>query len=233
MVNVDVEPRTDAEAGRDPQLYLASSSPRRRSLLEQIGVRYELVSAPVDESALPGESAETFVLRLALAKARAGRAALVGRGALAGRPDGLARPVLGADTAVVVDGEILGKPRDRDDGLAMLRRLSDRSHRVLSAVAMVGEREATRLSASRVTFRPLTEAECVAYWSTGEPRDKAGAYAIQGHGALFVSHLEGSYSGVMGLPLYETAELLYDAGIDPLDQNNTNELGNDCAAADE
>ena len=227
MVNADVESDIDAEAGRDPQVYLASSSPRRRALLEQIGVRYELVSAPVDESAHPGEAAETFVLRLALAKARAGRVAL------SGRPDGLGRPVLGADTAVVVDGEILGKPRDREHGLAMLRRLSDRSHWVLSAVAMVGEHEATRLSASRVTFRRLTEVECVAYWFTGEPRDKAGAYAIQGRGALFVSHLEGSYSGVMGLPLYETAELLHGTGIEPLEQNNTNELGNDRAAADE
>lgn len=144
--------------------------------------------------------------RLALAKARAGCAALGRR-----QP----APVLGADTAVVVDGAILGKPRDRDEGLAMLALLSDRAHRVLSAVALaVPTREAVRVQESRVRFRVLTPAECAAYWDSGEPLDKAGGYAIQGRAAAFVTELRGSYSGVMGLPLFETAELLRAFGID-------------------
>ena len=123
-------------------------------------------------------------------------------------------PVLGADTAVVVDGRIMGKPRDRNEGIDMLLALSGRSHQVLSAVALAAGREAVRVSESRVTFRTLTQAQCAAYWDTGEPRDKAGGYAIQGRGAVFVSRLEGSYSGVMGLPVYETAELLREFGIE-------------------
>jgi len=230
MVNADAEAR--AGLGRAPQVYLASASPRRGELLAQIGVGYERVSAPVDESVHPGEAPETFVLRIALAKARAGRAALDADGAGRGVEPGVV-PVLGADTAVVVDGEVLGKPRDRDHGLQMLARLAGRDHWVLSAVALIGEREATRLSASRVSFRGLGGAECLAYWRTGEPRDKAGAYAIQGLGALFVAHLEGSYSGVMGLPLYETADLLYEFGIRPLGDNDTKSLGNHSAATDE
>lgn len=223
MVNADVETCRKARTGCGTQVYLASSSPRRCELLDQIGVVYEIVSASVDESVHPGEAPETFVLRIALAKARAGRAALTD----------CARPVLGADTAIVVDGDILGKPRDRTDALAMLQRLSGRSHWVLSAVALVGDVEATRLSASRVTFRRLDDSDCLAYWATGEPADKAGGYAIQGRGAVFISHLEGSYSGVMGLPLYETAELLNEAGIRLRDENNIKQPGNDRAAADE
>jgi septum formation protein len=135
------------------------------------------------------------------AKARAGRTQ---------RPD---RPVLGADTAVVVDDTILGKPAGRDDAIAMLGRLSGREHRVLTAVALAGERDESRLSVSHVRFRPVDAAEAAAYWDTGEPADKAGGYAVQGLGALFVESLSGSYSGVMGLPLFETGELLRRAGI--------------------
>jgi septum formation protein len=183
-------------AGYD--IYLASASPRRRELLDQIGVRYRTLAVEVDESRRAGEPPERYVLRLALAKVRAGRAQ---------RP-GDDRPVLGADTAVVIDGDILGKPLDREDALAMLCRLSDRTHHVYTGVALAGEAETTRLSVSAVTFRPLTLEECAAYWQTGEPAGKAGAYAIQGRGAVFITRLEGSYSGVMGLPLYEVAELL-------------------------
>lgn len=180
-------------------LYLASASPRRRELLDQIAVRYRTLAVNVDESRRAGEPPELYVLRLALDKARAGRARLA--------PDDY-RPVLGADTAVVIDGDILGKPRDRDHALAMLARLSGTTHHVYTGVALAGQVEDSRLSVSTVRFRPLTLAECAAYWQTGEPADKAGAYAIQGRGAVFIARLEGSYSGVMGLPLYETAELL-------------------------
>lgn len=188
-----------------PQLYLASQSPRRRELLRQIGVSHEVLSVTVDESLHPGESAREYVLRVALDKARAGRALLA---------PGHVLPVLGADTSVVVADRVLGKPADRADAIAMLMHLSGGTHEVHSAVALAGPGgEATRLSVSHVTFRTLTERECAAYWATGEPADKAGAYAIQGLAAVFVTRLEGSYSGVMGLPLYETAELLKESGI--------------------
>lgn len=187
-----------------PQILLASASPRRRELLDQIGIRWRQVTVQVDETPAEGESPETYVRRLALAKARAGGSA-GGRGA---------PPALGADTAVVVEGRILGKPRDREEALAMLALLSGRTHRVMSAVALVqGSHEACRLNVSEVTFRPLTGEERQAYWESGEPADKAGAYAVQGLGALFIRELRGSYSGVMGLPLYETAELLTQFGI--------------------
>jgi len=186
----------------NPVIFLASASPRRRILLDQLGVRHLWGIVDVDETWLPGEPAERYTVRLALAKARAGRLA---------QPR---LPVLAADTAVVLDEEIMGKPRDRAHGLAMLANLSGRSHRVLSAVALVaGEREASRLSVSTVSFRVMSEAERLAYWDTGEPADKAGGYAIQGRAAAFVAHLAGSYSGVMGLPLYETAQLLEEFGI--------------------
>lgn len=183
---------------------LASQSPRRRELLRQIGVTHSVLAVDVSEQRLAGENAREFVTRVALDKARAGWRAL---------PEGQRQPVLGADTAVVVDDRVLGKPRDRDDALAMLRLLSGRSHEVLTAVAMVAEREAVRVSASSVTFRSLSENECRAYWETGEAADKAGGYAIQGLAAVFVARLEGSYSGVMGLPLFETAQLLGEFGI--------------------
>ena len=190
------------------QIYLASGSPRRRELLAQIGVRFTVLSIAVDETPLPSEAAANYVGRLALAKARAGMRLLAR----------CARwPVLGADTAVVLDGNILGKPRDRMHALAMLTALSGREHHVLSAVAMVtAERELQRLQVSRVKFRPLTPVECAAYWDTGESMDKAGGYAIQGRAAAFIAELHGSYSGVMGLPLFETDELLRHFGIHTL-----------------
>jgi septum formation protein len=188
-----------------PQLYLASQSPRRRELLHQIGVTHEVLTVSVDETPRRGESARDYVVRVALDKARAGQTLLA-----PGNPV----PVLGADTGVVVAGTVLGKPADRAAGIAMLQRLSGGTHEVLSAVALAGPGGgATRLSASRVTFCTLTARECAAYWATGEPADKAGAYAIQGLAAVFITRLEGSYSGVMGLPLYETAELLKESGI--------------------
>lgn len=185
-------------------LYLASSSPRRRELLSQMAVSFHTLCPDIPEQPLPGESPETYVRRLALEKARAGLAMVEG-----------AAVVIGSDTSVVLDDSILGKPRDRDDGLAMLARLSGRGHRVLSAVALVdGQgREATRLSVSEVMFRRLSEEECLAYWHTGEPVDKAGGYAIQGRAAMFIEYLAGSYSAVMGLPLFETAELLQQFAI--------------------
>lgn len=187
-------------------IYLASSSPRRRTLLEQIGVRYQTLAVDVDEGAHLHETPEMYVLRLALEKARAGWQSLAPQARY---------PVLGADTAVVVDGEVLGKPHDREHALAMLARISGRDHQVLTAVALVDdERQAARLSVSTVTFRTITAAEREAYWDSGEPLDKAGGYAIQGRAAVFISRLEGSFSGVMGLPLYETAELLGEFGVD-------------------
>ncbi len=187
-------------------IYLASQSPRRRELLAQIGVRFEVLPVEVHEAPAAGESAEEYVRRVALDKARAGWAS---------DARSADRPVLGSDTEVVVDGEVQGKPRGVDHGLAMLARLSGRSHQVLSAVAVVqGEREAVAVSASTVTFRPVAEAEIRAYWATGEPADKAGGYAIQGRAAVFIERLEGSFSGVMGLPLYETARVLGAFGVD-------------------
>lgn len=185
----------------DPAVILASASPRRRELLDQIGVAYRVVPVDVDERPHGEEPPADYVRRLALAKARAGREAA----------DGL--PALGADTAVTVDGTILGKPCDRDDGLAMLARLSGRSHEVYSGVAIAGAGEDVTVSVSRVDFRAIDADERAAYWATGEPADKAGGYAIQGRGAIFVAGLEGSYSAVMGLPLFETARLLTRAGI--------------------
>jgi septum formation protein len=191
-----------------PSLFLASASPRRRDLLRQIGVEPEVVAADVDESRLPGEAPIDYVARLARLKAETAWQAL---------PSTRRGPLLAADTAVVLDNEIFGKPADRDQGLDMLRRLSGRTHEVVTGVAlMTASGLGLRVNVSRVTFRALDRAECEAYWDTGEPSDKAGAYAVQGRAAVFIRELAGSYSGVMGLPLYETAELLSAAGIDPL-----------------
>jgi septum formation protein len=193
-----------------PALVLASASPRRRELLWQLGVPHRVAVADVSEDALDGESAADCVQRLALAKAiKVWRAA-----ALPGASTAMLLPVLGADITVVIDGEMLGKPADRSAALRMLARLSGRTHEVLTAVALVGPLgSAQRLSRSEVSFRELAQAECAAYWETGEPRDKAGGYAIQGLGAAFVSELRGSYSGVVGLPLFETASLLDAADV--------------------
>jgi len=196
-----------------PHIYLASSSPRRRELLRQLGVSFEVVSQDVSEVRIGDESPEQYVERLALEKANAGLRSL---------GENHSGIVLGADTAVVVDDDVLGKPEDKAHAIDMLRRLSGRRHRVLSAVALAGcdilgqDRDLVRLSESYVDFRPITSSECVAYWDTGEPLDKAGAYAIQGQAAVFIRRLEGSYSGVMGLPLFETGELLGQIGIEIL-----------------
>jgi septum formation protein len=186
-----------------PLVCLASGSPRRRELLAQIGVPHTTAAPNIDESVLAGEAAADYVLRIARSKA------------LAVRGYAGALPVLGADTIVVLDAVVLGKPASAADGLAMLARLSGRTHTVLTAVALAAgaAAPATRLSTSEVTFRRLTDAECLAYWESGEPRDKAGGYAVQGRAAVFIAHLSGSYSGVMGLPLFETAELLCAAGL--------------------
>ncbi len=186
-------------------VYLASRSPRRRELLHQAGIPFQVVDVAVDESVSAGEPAAAYVQRLAESKAAAGWREVHGRGG---------QPVLAADTAVVLGERILGKPADREDALAMLKALSGRTHVVLTAVAMRGAGGgACRISRSEVTFREISAAECSAYWETAEPRDKAGAYAIQGFAAVFIAALNGSYSGVMGLPLFETAELLETAGV--------------------
>jgi septum formation protein len=190
------------------QIYLASRSPRRGELLTQVGVRFAVIAADIDETPRPEESPTEYVRRIALEKGRAGRSVL---------PERDGRPVLAADTAVVSEGHLLGKPRDREDAARMLRLLSGQTHRVLTAVALIaGAREWVEMSESRVTFRPIREEEIRRYWRTGEPLDKAGGYGIQGHGALFVAALDGSYSGVMGLPLFETGRLMEQAGIELL-----------------
>ncbi|MCE3285123.1 MAG: hypothetical protein K0R70_1379 [Steroidobacteraceae bacterium] len=181
-------------------IYLASASPRRSALLQQIDVPHEVRPVDIDETPRPDEAPARYALRLAQEKARALRATL---------PAGDRKPVLAADTTVALGDQILGKPADCDDAARILRRLSGRDHEVHTAVALLHERgSAARVSTSTVSFRELSDAEIDWYWRTGEPADKAGAYAVQGHGAIFVRHLAGSYSGVMGLPLYETWELL-------------------------
>jgi septum formation protein len=186
-------------------LYLASGSPRRRELLTQIGVPFLSQIVPIDENPLPDELPVAYVERLARAKAQAGLAAL-------SQP--LDAVVLGADTAVVLDGRILGKPADAAEAQATLTALSGRSHQVLTAVALASPtRVAVRVVSSQVSFRPLRAEEIAAYWASGEPQDKAGSYAIQGLAAVFVSQLQGSYSAVVGLPLCETAELLEEFAI--------------------
>lgn len=183
-------------------LCLASVSPRRRELLAQIGVSHTVSAPHIDEAVLAGEAAVDYVVRMARTKALS----------VAGHSAGL--PVLAADTIVVIDQIILGKPAGAAEGVAMLERLSGRSHEVLTAVALASEADlAFRLSLSAVRFRAVSRAECIAYWETGEPHDKAGAYAVQGRGAVFIEHLSGSFSGVMGLPLFETAQLLRAARI--------------------
>jgi len=186
-------------------VYLASASPRRRELLQQIGVSFEVLRTTVDEAVLSGEPPGTYVARLAAAKADSGWEA---------RPKAGIAPVLAADTAVVLNGRILGKPRDRADALDMLGRLSGRTHEVFTAVALrTAQGRESRISRSEVTLRVIDAAEAAAYWQTGEPCDKAGGYAIQGRAATFIADLHGSYSGVMGLPLFEAADLLRLAGV--------------------
>ncbi|VAX11887.1 Septum formation protein Maf [hydrothermal vent metagenome] len=195
-------------------IYLASASPRRRELLDQIAVRYKVIRQDVAEEVQAGESPSAYVQRLALEKARAGWNSL---------SPGNRKPVLGADTAVVMEGCILGKPRDRNEGLAMLRQLSGRCHEVYSAVAIVAQTEVVKVNISRVCFATLDSTLRAAYWDSGECSDKAGAYAIQGMAAAFIRRLEGSYSGVMGLPLFETAALLKQFEIEFGLASNKNE----------
>jgi septum formation protein len=183
-------------------IYLASASPRRQELLRQLGLRFEILVPNVAETPHPGETVHAYVARLACAKAGRGGALVRGRGLSP-------HPVLGADTEVVLDGEILGKPLDRAHGLAMLQRLSGRTHQVLTAICILQQDEMHEaLSESSVTFAPLSEQDIAHYWETGEPADKAGGYAVQGRAAAFIARVEGSYSGIVGLPLFELTQLL-------------------------
>jgi len=193
-----------------PRIYLSSQSPRRRELLKQVGINFEMLllrSDPrrkidVDEAPLENEAPVDYVQRICRCKADAATDALLARNL---RP----LPVLAADTTVTLDSRIIGKPRDREDAIAMLHQLSGRQHQVLSAVAVAfGERIETRLSTTTVTFAPLSEERIHRYVLTNESHDKAGAYGIQGHAGAFIERIDGSYSGVMGLPLFETVELL-------------------------
>lgn len=188
----------------EPQLILASSSPRRWELLNQIGMAYQVMVADIDESIREGESAREYVCRMAREKALEVH-----------RRDGVTVAVLGADTTVIVNGCILGKPVDREDAIHMLEGLSGRTHEVWSAVALVlpGGAVHERLNITRVTFAKLDRAWIESYCDSGDPLDKAGAYGVQGIAAQKISHMEGSYSGVMGLPLHETAEILQEAGV--------------------
>lgn len=184
-----------------PVLCLASASPRRRTLLASIGVPVSVHPCDIDETPLANESARAYVQRLAIAKAAAAAPFTE-------------LPTLGSDTAVVVDGRILGKPMDAEEGAFMLRLLSGRSHEVLTAVAVSGpEGMLACCVATQVTMREITTDEIAAYWRTGEPADKAGGYAIQGLAAIFVKDINGSHSAVVGLPLFETTELLRRQGV--------------------
>jgi septum formation protein len=183
-----------------PLIYLASASPRRSALLAQIGVAHKVAPVVVDESVVRAEAPEKYVSRLAALKAETLWQSL---------PEPERLPVLGSDTTVVVNDSILGKPADEDDCVRMLQLLSGRTHQVHTAVALrSASGSAVRLSISEVTFRELSMTEMRGYWRTGEPADKAGGYAVQGRAAMFISRIAGSYSGIMGLPLFETAELL-------------------------
>ena len=188
---------------RAPQLVLASASPRRAELLRALGLEFIVDAARIDERRNDGERPEALARRLAIEKATV----------VARRRDA-ALPVLGADTVVVLDGRSLDKPADRDDAIAMLLALSARTHEVVTAVAVArGDRVESEISSSRVTFRSIEHDEARAYWATGEPRDKAGGYGIQGVGGIFVRHVEGSYSGIVGLPVAPTESLLRAFGV--------------------
>ncbi|MCU7835929.1 MAG: Maf family nucleotide pyrophosphatase [gamma proteobacterium symbiont of Taylorina sp.] len=190
-----------------PQIYLASSSPRRQEILQQMGVSFAVIPQRVEEETRTHESPEELVIRLALEKSK----------------DGLKRqnnqkiPVLGSDTIVVLNGEILGKPDNKEQSIEMLLSLSDKTHQVMTAVVLANERHIKKaISISEVTFSQLDRNLCENYWQTNEPVDKAGSYGIQGQAALFIKNINGSYSGVMGLPVYETGLLLNQFGINLL-----------------
>ncbi|HIF18284.1 MAG TPA: septum formation inhibitor Maf [Cycloclasticus sp.] len=185
------------------KIILASASPRRAQLLKQIGVAFDVKAVDIDETPLNDESAEDYVLRLAIEKAQAAKFFFANSDVL----------IIGSDTSVVVDGEILGKPADKQHAFAMLQKLSGRTHKVLTSVAMLGQTTSNFVSTNQVTFEALSSDDLEWYWATGEPKGKAGSYAIQGKAAMFISHLEGSFSGVMGLPLYETTQLLKQHGL--------------------
>ncbi len=188
-------------------LYLASGSPRRRELLAQLGLHFERIHADIDESVLPGEDGTTYTERLAVAKAAAGWQVV----SSCGMPE---RALLSADTTVVLDGVIYGKPEDADDAFRMLKQFSGKTHDVITAVAVRrNDKVATRTSLTRVTFKTLSDEEIRRYVDSGEAFDKAGAYGIQGRAAVFVSRIDGSFTGVVGLPLYETADLLAEFGF--------------------
>ena len=203
-----------------PEVYLASSSPRRRELLAQLGVRFAVIHPHVDERYVAGESPGQYVARLALAKAHAGRQLLQ-------QQSKAHIPVIGADTCVVVGEQLIGKPNDKSHYDQLLKKLSGATHQVYSAVAIAGDAHLSlatsspieseknhRISCSTVTFRKITDLEREIYWQSGEPLDKAGGYAIQGLAAAFVTNISGSYSGIVGLPLFETAQLLKQVGIE-------------------
>ena len=200
----------------DLQIYLASQSPRRRTLIEQLGISYQAINVEVDERQQSGELPVDFVSRLASEKAQAGWQ-LVSE---------LGIPVVGADTCIVLDQKIVGKPLDQQHGIELLKRYSGKSHQVVTGIAMVGHAggvsgapvvQQVRVNTSQVKFRAITDRECEQYWQTGEPEGKAGGYAIQGKAAAFIEKIEGSYSGVMGLPLFEFSELISEFGIQLFD----------------
>ena len=185
------------------QIILASASPRRKELLDQIKVTYKVYPVDLDETPMPDETPLHYVLRLAAEKSAECLAQL-----------NTEIPVLAADTAVILDQLIMGKPNDQVDALAMLKQLSGKTHRVYSAISLRGREHSQAVSITEVTFRHLTEQEMLDYWRSGEPLDKAGSYAIQGMGGVFVESIKGSFSGVVGLPLFETAQLLSKQGIE-------------------
>ncbi len=190
-------------------IYLASHSPRRRELLEQVNINYQQVAVEVDETMIQGELPQNYVQRLALTKARAGYKTLMDRQI---PPQNIA--ALGADTVVVCHQQVFGKPVDSMMARSMLKQLSGQGHQVMTAVALVTAHQAEiQLNRSTVYFRTLTDMEIDAYIATGEPFDKAGSYAIQGLASIFIERIEGSYSGIMGLPIYETANLLIKFGL--------------------
>jgi septum formation protein len=187
---------------QSPELHLASASPRRREILQALGLRFSYAGVDVDEGRQQGEPAADLVLRLACSKAAAARAA------------GQGGAILAADTVVALGDRVFGKPRSKQDALATLAELSGRTHDVLTGVVVwYGDSKQQVLSRSRVSFRDIATSEATAYWASGEPQDKAGSYAIQGLAAVFVTDLHGSYSGVIGLPVCETATLLGNIGI--------------------
>ncbi|MCX4190105.1 Maf family protein [Methylophaga sp. OBS3] len=192
-----------------PSIYLASGSPRRRELLSQIGVQFDVLSVSVDESVLAGELAADYVQRVAVDKAKAGLSLLQSRSDL------VYRPILAADTAVIVDDTIFGKPTDDEQAKTFLQQLSGRQHQVLSSVVLATNKNITvRCQLNQVRFANLSGADIEWYIATGEGRDKAGSYAVQGLAAQFIEHIDGSFSGIMGLPLFETRQLLQECLAD-------------------